>query len=349
MSFIVLVTVGTFFVTAILFFLIGDFISGGRKVARRLAGERDDLSGLLSEPGKKVGFFVQAMAGAVPQLQSEVLVIRRNLMRAGYYGTHALQEYLASRNTLVILALATTLILATLADPGTQTPRIILMAGGFATALGYALPRLVLYVQSSNRVDRIQSGLPDALDIITMCLTGGLPLRDALQRVSEEIKYSNRDIAVEFEIIRRHADADTMANALKHFAARIDTPDINALAILVSQTQRMGSHIATAVVDYADSVRRARRQKAEEEASKTSIRMLFPVVLCLAPPIYILLMGPPLLELRNFAINQHRPGGVLNPSDIPELGRIRGAGAASVGPNTAATTGAANTGAPPRR
>jgi len=343
MSFIDIVSVGTFFVTAILFFLVGDFISGGRKVARRLAGERDDLTGLLSEPGKKVGFFVQCMAGAVPQLQSEVHIIRRNLMRAGYYGSHALQEYLASRNTLVVLAIATTLILATLADPGSQLPRIILIAGGCATALGYALPRLLLYIQSSARVDRIQSGLPDALDIITMCLTGGLPLRDALQRVSEEIKYTNRDIAVEFEIIRRHSDADTMANALKHFAARIDTPDINALATLVSQTQRMGSHIATAVCDYADSVRRVRRQKAEEEASKTSIRMLFPVILCLAPPIYILLMGPPLLELRNFAINQHRPGGVLNPSDIPELGQMRGVGPATAAVGPLAIDSAPNT------
>ena len=177
-------------------------------------------------------------------------------------------------------------------------------------------------------VDRIQTGLPDALDIIMMCLTGGLPLRDALQRVSQEIKFTNRDIAIEFEIIRRHADADTMANALRQFASRIDTPDINALATLVSQTQRMGSHIATAVCDYADSVRRARRQRAEEEANKTSIRMLFPVLLCLAPPIYILLMGPPLLQLRNFVTKEHQPGGALEP-DIPGLARARAGARAS--------------------
>jgi tight adherence protein C len=322
MSFIDFVSLGAFAVLSILVFLIGDFVAGGRRVARRLAGEKDDLTGLMSEPGKKVGFFVQAMAGAVPQLQSEVAVIRRNLMQAGYYGNHALQEYLATRNTLVIMAIATTLILATLADPGTQLPNIILVVGAIATALGYGFPRLLLSIQASSRVERIQSGLPDALDIITMCLTGGLPLRDALKRVSEEIKYSNRDIALEFEIIRRHSDADTMANALKSFAARIDTPDINALATLVSQTQRMGSHIATAVCDYADSVRRARRQRAEENASKTSIRMLFPVIFCLAPPIYILLMGPALLQMREFILQAHQPGGALEP-DIPGLANAR--------------------------
>lgn len=313
MSFIDFVSLGAFAVLTMLTFLIGDFIAGGRRVARRLAGQKDDLTGLFSEPGKKVSYFVQVMASAVPQLQSEVVILRRNLTQAGYYGRHALQEYVATRNTLVIVSIAATLIFATLADPSTSLPNIILIVGAVVTAFGYGFPRLVLWYQAKARVERIQAGLPDALDIITMCLTGGLALRDALKRVSEEIKHSNRDVALEFEIIRRHADADTMANALKSFAARIDTPDINTLATLVSQTQRMGSHIATAVSDYADSVRRVRRQRAEENASKTSIRMLFPVVLCLAPPIYILLMGPPILEMRDFALKAHQPGGVLEP------------------------------------
>ena len=322
MDFIDLVTVGAFFVLAMLVFLIGDFVAGGRRTARRLAGVKDDLTGLLSEPGKKASPFIQAMAAVVPQLSSEVDVIRRNLMRAGYYGTHALQEYLATRNTLVVACIAGTLALATMADPGSYLPRTIMITGAIATACGYGLPRMLLAAQARSRVDRIQTGLPDSLDIITMCLTGGLPLRDALQRVADEIKFSNRDIAIEFEIIRRHADADTMANALRHFAARIDTPDINALATLVSQTHRMGSHIATAVCDYADSVRRTRRQRAEEEASKTSIKMLFPVLLCLAPPIYILLMGPPILQLRNFIIKEHQPGGALEPA-VPEMAGTR--------------------------
>lgn len=338
MSFIDLVTVGAFLILAMLVFLIGDFVAGGRRTARRLAGVKDDLTGLLSEPGKKTSPFIQAMAAIVPQLHSEVDVIRRNLMRAGYYGAHALQEYLATRNLLVVLCIGGSLALATLADPSTQLPKIILVAGGVATIFGYAFPRMLLAIQARTRVDRIQNGLPDALDIITMCLTGGLPLRDALQRVADEIKYSNRDIAVEFEIIRRHADADTMANALRHFAMRIDTPDVNALATLVSQTQRMGSHIATAVCDYADSVRRARRQRSEEQASKTSIRMLFPVLLCLAPPIYILLMGPPLLQLRSFVLKEHQPGGALEP-DIPGLARARAAAQQNRERQAAATVG----------
>jgi tight adherence protein C len=171
---------------------------------------------------------------------------------------------------------------------------------------------MALNMQARRRVARLQIGLPDALDIIRMCLSGGLPLRESLKRVSQEIVFFHPDIAVEFEIIRRQADADTMAHALKQFAQRIDVPDINALAALVMQTDRLGTHVATAITDYADSVRRASRQRAEERASKTSIKMLFPVVLCLAPPIYILLCGPPVLKLRTFVIEANRPGGVLD-------------------------------------
>jgi tight adherence protein C len=169
----------------------------------------------------------------------------------------------------------------------------------------------VLHHQAKQRVDRIQRGLPDALDLVTMCVTGGLPLHEALERVSKELRFSNEDVAIEFEIIRRHADAHKMASALRHFAHRIDAPDVSALAALVTQTERLGTHVSTAICDYADSVRRAHRQFAEERANKTSIKMLFPVVLCLAPPIYILLCGPPVLKLRSFLIEERRPGGIL--------------------------------------
>lgn len=339
MEFIDLVSIGTFAVLTLLFFLIGDAVAGGRRVARKMAGVKDETTGLLSEPGKKANPLVQALAALVPQSASEVSVIQRNLMRAGYYTTHAVVEYLASRNTLVVMCLGTTLVLATLAEPGSATMRTVLICGALVTGFGYGLPRFFLNLQANRRVDRVQAGLPDALDLITMCITGGMPLRDSLQKVSSEIKMSNRDIAVEFEIIRRHSEADSMGSALRSFAQRMDTPDINALATLVSQTERMGAHVATAICDYSDSVRRVRRQRAEEEASKTSIRMLFPVILCLAPPIYILLMGPPMVQLRNFIVKEKLPGGVLNPSDIPGLSQLRGGAVAAAMPEFAEQTG----------
>jgi tight adherence protein C len=259
------------------------------------------------------------MAGALPQSEEGLEKLGRELKRAGYYGSAAVVEYLAARNTIVVGLLIVGGMAAVAADPNTSVPRTVMLATLGAATVAYVLPRLVLQGQARRRLRRIEHGLPDALDMVRMCLTGGLSLRDALERVAREVEHFHPDLAVELEVIRRHAEADTMAKALREFARRLDTPDINALASLVSQTQRLGTHVAQAVMEFADSVRRQHRQRAEERAGKTSIHMLFPVVLCLAPPVFILLLGPPALQLKNFLRDAHRPGGVLNPDSYRAL------------------------------
>lgn len=258
--------------------------------------------------------FRRSLAGAIPLFPGEVEALEQDLRRAGFYGPYALIEYLYARNFVVIGLLIFGGVAAVLADPLTRLPQIILIATATSALLAYVLPRTVLHAQANRRLGRITRGLPDALDIIRMCLTGGLPLRDSLERVAKEVEFFHPDISVEFEVVRRHAEADTMQKALKEFARRMNAPDVNALSSLVSQTERTGTHVATAVTEFADSIRRQYRQRAEERASKTSIKMLFPVVLCLAPPVFILLLAPPVLQLRNFIREAHQPGGVLEPS-----------------------------------
>ena len=302
--FLDVVTAAAFLVICLSAYLIAEYVRKGRK--------RADV--LVKETNRSAGAYARAMAKVVPQLGSEVDKIERDLKRAGYYGKSALVEYMASRNTLIVLVLIATGVLAVLADPTTSAPRLVLMIGVLTAILGYSIPRIVLNLQARARVDRIQRGLPDALDIIRMCISGGLPLREALERVAGEIGSFHPDIAAELMVIHRHADTNSMPVALKNFSKRINTPDINALAALVSQSDQVGTNVASAVSEYADGIRRQHRQRADEAASKTTIRMLFPVIFCLAPPIYILLCGPPLLQLRNFVREGHEPGGILDGS-----------------------------------
>jgi tight adherence protein C len=201
---------------------------------------------------------------------------------------------------------------AVAANPGTDLPQSLLIVTGLTAVAAYVAPRLVLHVQAMKRLDSIQRGLPDALDIIRMCLTGGLPLRDCLVRVSREVEFFHPDVAIELEVVRRHAEIDTMAKALREFSHRMNAPDVNALASLVTQSERTGTNVAVAVTEFADSIRQQFRQRAEERANKTSIRMLFPVILCLAPPIFILLLGPPALQLRTFLNAARNPGGIMD-------------------------------------
>jgi tight adherence protein C len=274
-------------------------------VARRTGSERPNR-------------FRRGMAGAIPLFEGEQDALAQDLRRAGYYGPDAVVEYLAARNFISVGTLIVGGVAAALADPATRLPRTILLAAGASAVLTYVLPRLILTWQSSTRLSRIQHGLPDALDIIRMCLTGGLSLRESLQRVSQDIELFHHDIAIELEVVRRHAEADTMQKALKEFSRRMNAPDVNALSSLVSQTEYTGTHVATAVTEFADTMRRQYRQRIEERANKTTIAMLFPVILCLAPPVFILLVGPPVLQLRNFIHDAHQTGGTLNPSTYTE-------------------------------
>ncbi|HWL07545.1 MAG TPA: type II secretion system F family protein [Planctomicrobium sp.] len=300
------ITVISFAVTFLTVYLAGMTMIRARSRVRNIADVH------ARSKTKRPGSFRRSLAGAIPMFPGEQDALEQDLRRAGYYSPYAAIEYLAARNLIVVMILIVGGGAAVAADPTSALPKVILIATAVAAFIGYVGPRSILYRQSSRRLGRIQKGLPDALDIIRMCLTGGLPLRHALERVAGEVECFHPEIAVELEVVRRHAEADTMQKALKEFARRMNAPDVNALASLVTQTERTGTQVANAVMDFADGIRRQYRQRAEEKASKTAIKMLFPVVLCLSPPIFILLMGPPIVQLKNFARDAHKPGGVLD-------------------------------------
>ena len=99
-----------------------------------------------------------------------------------------------------------------------------------------------------------------------------------------------------------------------HFSQRVNLPDVTTLATLMRRSNRLGGKVADALREYADSMRRMRRQKAEERGNKAAVKLLLPIIFCLAPPIYILLLGPAVLELKRFVTRENEPGGVLAPT-----------------------------------
>lgn len=262
------------------------------------------------------------LAGIIPHSRESLTEMQKQLKRAGYYRPFALQEFLSIRNGIVvlwILLVATTLWAAY--DPQNDPTLLILAVGGLALMALYAMPRMIVDFKAKRRINNIQVGLPDALDMVSMCLTGGMPLLQSLDRVSHELRYAHPDIATEFDIICRHSEAHTLDYAINQFSQRIDIPEIRSLAAIVAQTERLGTNVSAALRDYADGVRRAYRQRAEERGNKTSVKMLLPISMCLAPPVYILLLAPALLELRDFVVRENKPGGVLSPGSTP-VGRM---------------------------
>jgi tight adherence protein C len=198
------------------------------------------------------------------------------------------------------------------ADPKEDVPPKLIAMAFVVMAFIYGVPRVVLSSQAENRCRRIKHSLPDSLDMITMMVTGGLPLRDAIQRVARELHRIYPDIACELRMVEVQTDTGSLELALRQFSKRLDIPDVTALASLVQQTERIGGQVAGAFREFADSIRRSRRQQAEERGNTASIKLLFPIVFFLAPPIYVLLLGPAVIEMKNFMQNQGRPGGALS-------------------------------------
>ena len=299
-----LIVAGTFMAISLTVLLIG-----------RLLFSRDKnrpASGQDTRRASTFGPLTPALAEVFPTLTSTKDKLKRDLVRAGFFQRKAMNEFLAMRNAAMIAwcAFVATAIVLSIDQSDDLIPKIALV-GFVVLALVYGIPRLVLGSMASARVQRIQYALPDVLDMINMMITGGLPVQGAIKRVSQEVATPHPDLGCELAIIDRQAEAGTLEQALSQFAERVDVPDVSALSNLVRHAERLGGNLATSLRDFSDSIRRTRRQRAEERGNKSSIKLLFPVVFCLAPPIYILLLGPAVLELREFVMRENQPGGAL--------------------------------------
>ena len=223
------------------------------------------------------------------------------ITQAGWYKPNARNAFLGLRNRFVLFVfLATGAAVLVLATVDFQFGMKVAMGGSMIGFLVWAMPRVYLRTAGRQRISRIRRAMPDALDLMTMCLSGGLPLTNAFNYVSREIFTAHPDLAVEFLIVQRHADMRSFEFAFREFSRRMDTPEVTSLSALVTQGQRLGTDIATSIRDYADGVRLRRRQTADERASKAGIKMLFPLTMCLLPSVFMILWGPSALELWTF-------------------------------------------------
>lgn len=304
-----LATFGVFLAITLITMLVGRLLlASGRNRA-------EDAQQLGSRRPLALGGLTGPLAWVFPISDGKKQLVQQDLQKAGYFHRRALEEYLSVRNA-ALMAWTLFIALALFVVSGTDenwTPQILLSGIGVGVLI-YGVPRLVLGALATSRVERIQYGLPDALDMMTMSMTGGLSLQRSLGRVSRELAETHPDLACELAIVGQQTDVGSLEQALGQFAGRINIPDVIGLTAMVRHSERLGSPIAAAFRDYADSIRRERRQRAEERGNKTSVKLLFPVIFCLAPPVYILLLGPAVLELRNFVNRENQPGGVLSQS-----------------------------------
>ena len=311
-----LITSGTFIGIALAVYLVGRVLLGGRNRPDAVSRKRSPF----------LNFLTTTLATVIPTTAQRWQDVRGDVVKAGYYHRQATHDFFALRNVAVIgwlSVIGAALVLLELTRGQTIQ---ILVVGSVILILTYALPSLILAALAKGRVQRIQYALPDALDMVNMMVTGGLPVRQSIEKVSEEIASTHPDLACELAIVNHQAEAGSLDQALKTFAKRIDVPEVIALSTMARHADRLGGNVATAFRDYSDSIRRERRQRAEERGNKAAVKIMFPMVLFLAPPIYVLLLGPAVLELRSFMTRENQAGGILSQeaqAEATTLGRFR--------------------------
>lgn len=243
----------------------------------------------------RVKSILQAWGERVEGHRADSPAVRRFLVQAGYLSPNSVAYYWASR-----LALAGGLgVVGLLVAPVTG---LTVVTGVFAAlwlaVLGYILPSFYVGARVRRRQKEILKALPDALDMMVVCVEAGLALNQAIVRVSEEIEHVSQVMGEQLALVNLEIRAGAAREeALRNLAERTGVPDIQALVAMLIQTDRFGTSIAQALRVHADTLRSKRRQRAEEAAAKTTIKLVFPLVLFVFPAMFVVILAPALIRI----------------------------------------------------
>jgi tight adherence protein C len=225
-----------------------------------------------------------------PKSEAELGRLRARLTAAGFRGDSAGTVFLGLKfaGLLVGLLCSASTILPFLGVTQKSMISVIAVAG-----LLFYLPDIVVYFIAKSRKDQIFCGLPDALDMMVVCVEAGLGLDQAMRKVADEMQRSYAILSEEFAMSNFQLQMGRpKADVLHELGARTGVKDLRTLAGVLIQADRFGSSVALALRVQSDAMRTRRRQLAEEKAAKTAVKLIFPLVLFIFPGIFVVLVGP---------------------------------------------------------
>ena len=226
------------------------------------------------------------------------------LLHAGIYARSGVFVFLGVKMLLLVTCLIAGFSAAMFRRfPFMQCILFAVLGGG----LGMFLPDFWLRRQKNRRQVMLRRGLPDALDMIVICLRGGLSLQGAFQRVVQDLWMVHPVLALEFSINLREIQLGrSTGEAMRHFADRCDLEEIRSLASVILQAERLGASTVQALRIHADTLRLKRLQRAEEMAGKAGTKMVFPTILCIFPAILLVVIGPAIFQIAELFRNMEK-------------------------------------------
>lgn len=299
-----------FFMAASLAGVGGLLISGrNRQLEARLQG----LSG-AGQPAPKTesgGAIAAAVKKALPKIGQSLVPdddgerskLKTRLILAGFYSPQAMLLFLGVKLLLMVTPVLLGLVAGSL---GLCRTSYGMLFGACASIFGTIGPSFWLDRRKNNRQLTLRRGLPDACDLIVICMEGGLSLSGALRRVVGELRTAHPLLADELGIVQKKVQlGQPLADALSSFASRCELQEMQSLASVVRSAEKFGSSMVKALLNYSETLRVQRQQKAEEKAQKASTKVLFPTLLFIFPSILIIILGPAAIQLVEVMKNLH--------------------------------------------
>jgi tight adherence protein C len=277
--------------------------SRNSKALERLARlSRRQTPGELDEGGQKsermAGLMETAKALSsplMPQTELEQNALKQRLANAGFRSDAAPMVYSGLRLACLMVAFVLS---AAVFIPGRPLGWSTIQYVVIFTGLGFYLPNMVLWWIKYKRQEEIFLTLPDALDLLVVCVESGLGLDAAMRKVCEELGTHAKVISEEFSLANFHLQMGRPRREVLHdLGVRTGVDDVRSLAAILIQADRFGSSIAQALRVQSDSMRTRRKQYAEEKAAKTAVQLLFPLILFIFPGIFVVLVGPAAINI----------------------------------------------------
>ncbi len=278
---------------AALFFFGAAFMAPSSVLAARLrALMPNQQTKVAQQPNfqERIEQALEPVSNLVPKSPDEVSETRGWLMQAGYREERHATIYWGIRGLSAIAFL----LLAVASGIAAKGPLLLLVA----PLMGFFLPRFVLKRMIKARQLELRLALPDALDLMVICVEAGLSLDQALARVGNDLAFAHPALSEELQLVGIEMKAGkARVETLRNLASRTGVEDIGGLVAVLVQTDRFGTSIAQALRVHSDALRTERRQRAEEAAAKTTIKMVPPLVFFIMPSIFIVTLGPAAIKI----------------------------------------------------
>ena len=292
-----------FLVIFLLFTGIYNYFRGRAEKAellRRITGTGEDTESSEGESRvkKRIHAFLDSLGRrAVPVESADYGRMKTRFLKAGLRQANAPAFYWGIK-TFLMTCLPVFFLVVRITVFGLFSATATLMVCVLLALLGFYLPDISLSVKIARRRTKIIEGLPDALDLLVVCVEAGMGLDSAFNRVANEISLSNKTLSDELKLMNMELRAGkSRQDALRNLATRTDVEDLNSLVTLLVQTDRFGTSIAQALRVYSDSFRTKRYQRAEEIAAKLPVKLVFPCILFIFPSLFVVILGPAAIRI----------------------------------------------------